>query len=260
MSIPPTDADGLAKFLAGDVDTFFAHPGGLPVSAAPATNDAGISTSPPPNSNDNPPPQRHLARAGIAEPRFRLEAPAAGDQIRPPGGTSHAMLAGPALSLAAALVGLGLVGAAAVKIVAPKSPPVIAAASSSPVAAESPGSARTADPVSGTETTDKALAAPSPLTAARVDEARARAAMNRWYAERQQAIDRAPLAAWWSARSAALHKTPPPRVSQSHSPALRRPATAAGSEFSDLPRTIAPPSVPGFSCSPSLAAACTSSR
>ena len=29
MSIPPTDADGLAKFLAGDVDTLFGDPGGL---------------------------------------------------------------------------------------------------------------------------------------------------------------------------------------------------------------------------------------
>ena len=76
MSIPPTDADGLAKFLAGDVDTFFGDPGGLRISAAPAKNDAGISTSPPPNSNDNPPPHQHPACVRIAELRLSLEAPA----------------------------------------------------------------------------------------------------------------------------------------------------------------------------------------
>ena len=103
MSIPPTDADGLAKFLAGDVDTFFGDPGGLRISAAPAKNDAGISTSPPPNSNDNPPPHQHPVCVRIAELRLSLEAPAPGDQIRPPSGKSRVLLAGSALLLAAVI-------------------------------------------------------------------------------------------------------------------------------------------------------------
>ena len=235
MSIPPTDADGLAKFLAGDVDTFFGDPGGLRISAAPAKNDAGISTSPPPNSNDNPPPHQHPACVRIAELRLSLEAPAPGDQIRPPSGKSRVLLAGSALLLAA-VIALGLAGAAVVKIVRVENRPVArAAVQSLAVAAQSPLNAGTADQASGTETTDKAPAAPSPLTALPVDESGGRAAMHRWYAERQSAINRAP-----SLRPAALH-SPLPRPA-AHSPwrPRRRPVTAA--EFSDLLRTLAPPS------------------
>jgi hypothetical protein len=253
MSIPPTDADGLAKFLAGDVDTFFGNPGGLRISAAPAKNDAGISTSPPPNSNDNPPPHQHPACVRIAELRLSLEAPAPGDQIRPPSGKSRVLLAGSALLLAA-VIALGLAGAAVVKIVRVENPPVArAAVQSLAVAAQSPLNAGTADQASGTETTDKAPAAPSPLTALPVDESGGRAAMHRWYAERQSAINRAP-----SLRPAALH-SPLPRPA-AHSPwrPRRRPVTAA--EFSDLLRTLAPPSVPDFGCPKSLGAACASSR
>jgi len=252
MSIPPTDADGLAKFLAGDVDTFFGDPGGLRISAAPAKNDAGISTSPPPNSNDNPPPHQHPACVRIAELRLSLEAPAPGDQIRPPSGKSRVLLAGSALLLAA-VIALGLAGAAVVKIVRVENPPVArAAVQSLAVAAQSPLNAGTADQASGTETTDKAPAAPSPLTALPVDESGGRAAMHRWYAERQSAINRAP-----SLRPAALH-SPLPRPA-AHSPwrPRRRPVTAA--EFSDLLRTLAPPSVPDFGCPKSLGAACASS-
>jgi len=145
MSIPPTDADGLAKFLAGDVDTFFGDPGGLRISAAPAKNDAGISTSPPPNSNDNPPPHQHPACVRIAELRLSLEAPAPGDQIRPPSGKSRVLLAGSALLLAA-VIALGLAGAAVVKIVRVENPPVArAAVQSLAVAAQSPLNAGTAD-------------------------------------------------------------------------------------------------------------------
>ena len=149
MSIPPTDADGLAKFLAGDVDTFFGDPGGLRISAAPAKNDAGISTSPPPNSNDNPPPHQHPACVRIAELRLSLEAPSLGDQIRPPSGKSRVLLAGSALLLAA-VIALGLAGAAVVKIVRVKNPPEArAAAQSLAVAAQSPLNAGTADQASG---------------------------------------------------------------------------------------------------------------
>ena len=89
--------------------------------AAPAKNDAGISTSPPPNSNDNPPPHQHPACVRIAELRLSLEAPSLGDQIRPPSGKSRVLLAGSALLLAA-VIALGLAGAAVVKIVRVKNP------------------------------------------------------------------------------------------------------------------------------------------
>jgi hypothetical protein len=252
MSIPPTDADGLAKFLSGDVDTFFGHPGGLPISAAPAKNDAGISTSPPPNSNDNPPQHQHPACARIAELRLSLEALAPGDQIRPPGGKSRVLLAGSALLLAA-VIAFGLAGAAVVQIVRVENPPVAeAAVPSLAVTAESALSAGTADH-SGTETTDKAPAAPSPLTASPVDESGGRAAMHQWYAERQPAINREP-----SLRPAALHNPLPRPAAHSPSRQRHRPVTAA--EFSDLLRTLAPPSAPDFGCPKSLGAACTPSR
>lgn len=105
----------------------------------------------------------------------------------------------------------------------------------------------------GTETTDKAPAAPSPLTALPVDESGGRAAMLRWYAERQSAINRAP-----SLRPAALHN-PLPRLA-AHSPWRPRRRPVAAAEFSDLLRTLAPPSVPDFGCPKSLGAACASSR
>ena len=251
MSIPPTDADGLAKFLAGDVDTFFGDPGGLRISAAPAKNDAGISTSPPPNSN---PPHQHPVCVRIAELRLSLEAPTPCDQIRPPSGKSRVLLAGSALLLAA-VIALGLAGAAVVKIVRVENPPVArAAVQSLAVAAQSPLNAGTADQASGgTETTDKAPAAPSPLTALPVDESGGRAAMLRWYAERQSAINRAP-----SLRPAGLHSPLSRPVAHSPWRPRRRPVTAA--EFSDLLRTVAPPSVADFGCPKSLGAACASSR
>ena len=76
--------------------------------------------------------------------------------------------------------------------------------------------------------------------------------MLRWYAERQSAINRAP-----PLRPAALHN-PLPRLAHSPWRPRRRPVAAV--EFSDLLRTLAPPSVPDFGCPKSLGAACASSR
>jgi hypothetical protein len=235
----PTDPDGLLKFLADEADTFFAHP----------------AEPPQPGDNDNPAPQ-HPSRAAIAELRAGLDAPAAGDQIRSSWSTSRALLSGSIL--AAATVALCLAGvlvfmAGGAKIIHPKTPaavstpPVTATAAPSPsIAAESPGSAGTAESPSPVETTGKSYTAPAAFTAAPVDEATARAAMNRGYAAPKPGLDRARLDA------AALHKMTPRPAAQSSPPPRPRPHRRPVPQ----PAAIAPlPDIePG--CPPSLSTAC----
>jgi hypothetical protein len=253
MTAAATHQDGLAKFLAGDADTFFAHQTGVRISALLAT---GLSTSTPQSSNYKPTPVQHPVRAQVAKLRFRLDGPAADDRIRSPGGTSRTLLAGFAFSLA---VFVALCAASVVVLQITHLPP---AAITPQIATEEDRGTGRIDPLYPTAAAVDAPTAPPRPTAVLVDEATAPAAIGRWHAESAGIYPVPNNASGGRAglQSAAPRKMVPQPITQlvPHRPPSHRRLVSSrrsAAEFYDLLRKLSPPTLE-VGCPPSLGAAC----